>query len=128
MRSGGGDAPAPAPAAAPAAAAPAAAPAAAGDISYGKYDDQLWDNDAKKEIYAAWDPNSPRSPMNFNPFETWDGNSPDASGFYPGERRYKDPQRGDISFAIMQAQQKEADVRKANPKGGDAPGCPGCRN
>ena len=99
---------------------------AAGD--YGKYDDCLYDSNAKKEIYAAWDPNAPRSPANFNPFETWDGNSPDASGFYPGEIRYKDPQRGDISFAIMMEERAEADERAANPKPGDAPGCAGCRN
>jgi hypothetical protein len=51
----------------------------------GKYEDQLWDNAAKKDVYASWDPNAPRSEMNFNPFETWEGNSPDASGYYPGE-------------------------------------------
>jgi hypothetical protein len=54
---------------------------------YGKYDDKLWDNAAKVEIYNAWDPNAPRTVNNFNPFETWEGNSPDASGFYPGEVR-----------------------------------------
>ena len=141
MRDGGGAAAAPAPAAAapaapaapaPVAAAPApvaAAPSAAGAAGdYGKYDDCLYDSNAKKEIYAAWDPNAPRSPANFNPFETWDGNSPDASGFYPGEIRYKDPQRGDISFAIMMEERAEADERAANPKPGDAPGCAGCRN
>ena len=98
------------------------------NLEYGKYDDQLWDNNAKKEIYAAWDPNTPRSVDNFNPFETWDGNSPDASGFYPGEIRYKDPARGDVSFDIMMAERAEAEQRAANPKPGDAPGCPGCRN
>lgn len=98
------------------------------NLEYGKYDDQLWDNNAKKEIYAAWDPNAPRSVTNFNPFETWDGNSPDASGFYPGEIRYKDPARGDVSFDIMMAERAEAEERAANPKPGDAPGCPGCRN
>jgi len=99
-----------------------------GDKVYGKYDDKLWDNEAKKEIYNAWDPNQPRSPMNFNPFETWEGNSPDASGFYPGENRYKDPARGDINFAAMMVEREEAEQRAANPKPGDVPGCPGCRN
>ena len=72
---------------APAAAAPAAAaPAAsAGGFTYGEYDDKLWDQDAKKDVYNKWDPNSPRSTRNFNPFETFKGNSPDASGIYPGE-------------------------------------------
>jgi hypothetical protein len=83
------------------------------DRVYGEYDGKLWDNDAKKIIYAKWDPNSPRTPLNFNPFETWDGNSPDASGFFPGETRYKDPLRGDVSFAIMMAERAEAEERAA---------------
>jgi hypothetical protein len=95
---------------------------------YGKYDGEMFDNEAKKDVYASWDPNAPRTGNNFNPFETWDGNSPDASGIYPGESRYKDPARGDISFAIMMVQRAEADERAANPKAGDAPGCPGCKN
>mmetsp|Transcript_32165 Transcript_32165/g.78150 ORF Transcript_32165/g.78150 Transcript_32165/m.78150 type:complete len:205 (+) Transcript_32165:137-751(+) len=135
LRDSGGEAPAaaapaaaaPAPAAAaPAAAAPAAA--AASGMTYGKYDEQMWDGDAKKEIYAAWDPNSPRSPANFNPFETWEGNSPDASGFYPGEGRYKDPARPDVSFDLMMIERAEIEERNANPKPGFVPGCPGCRN
>lgn len=63
---------------------------------YGKYDEKEWNMAAKMDVYNAWDPNSPRSPQNFNPFETYEGNSPDASGFYPGEGRYKDPIRPDI--------------------------------
>jgi hypothetical protein len=59
----------------------------------GLYDGKLWDFAAKKDIYDQWDPTAPRSPTNFNPFETWDGNSPDCSGYYPGEGRYKDPMR-----------------------------------
>ena len=46
---------------------------------YGKYDDKLWDNDAKKDVYEVFDPKAPRSAMNFNPFETFEGNSPDVS-------------------------------------------------
>merc|ERR1719343_745528 len=115
MRSGG-DAAAPA-AAAPAAAAPAAAaPAAAAPDA------------AKEDVYNSWDPNAPRSPNNFNPFETWDGNSPDCSGFYPGEGRYKDPARPDVSYQTMMAEREKMEARKANPKPGDVPGCPGCRN
>jgi hypothetical protein len=70
------------------ASASAFAPAPFGRVStriqskYGEFDDKLWDNEAKKTVYAKWDPSAPRSPLNFNPFETWDGNSPDASGFY----------------------------------------------
>ena len=70
---------------APVAAAPA--PAASGGFEYGEYDDKLWDQDSKKDVYNKWDPNSPRSARNFNPFETYKGNSPDASGIYPGEVR-----------------------------------------
>ena len=131
----GGDAaaaPAPAPAAAapaPAAAAPAPAAAApASGLAYGKYDDQLWDMAAKKDVYSTFDPNSPRSPTNFNPFETFEGNSPDASGFYPGEGRYKDPQRPDVNFASMQEERAFLDEVAANPKPGYTKGCPGCRN
>jgi hypothetical protein len=100
--------------------------AAAAD--YGKYDGELFDNEAKKDIYGIWDPTAPRTGSNFNPFETWDGNSPDASGIYPGESRYKDPARGDISFAIMMSERAEAEERAANPKAGNVPGCPGCKN
>ena len=97
-------------------------------FQYGDYDGKLWDNEAKKAVYAKWDPNSPRSPNNFNPFETWQGNSPDASGYYPGENWYKDPSRGDINFAQMMVERKEAEERAANPKPGDVPGAPGRRS
>ncbi|EEC44897.1 predicted protein [Phaeodactylum tricornutum CCAP 1055/1] len=97
-------------------------------FSGGKYEGQLFDNDAKKDVYAAWDPSQPRSPLNFNPFETWEGNSPDASGFYPGEGGYKDPIRGDVSFQKMMDERAESEQRAANPKPGDVPGAPGCRN
>ena len=96
--------------------------------NFGKYDDKMWDNTSKTEIYGEWDPNTPRSPMNFNPFETFEGNSPDASGRYPGEPFYKDPARGDIDFQTMMAERAEAEERAANPKAGDKKGCPGCRN
>jgi hypothetical protein len=96
--------------------------------SYGKYDDKLWDNEARKEVYNSWDPNQPRSPTNFNPFETYQGNTPDASGYYPGENFYKDPTRGDINFAQMMVERGESEARAASPKPGDKPGAPGCRN
>jgi hypothetical protein len=51
---------------------------------YGKYDHGM-DNNAKVEIYEPGTPLPPRTVLNFNPFETWEGNSPDASGIYPGE-------------------------------------------
>jgi hypothetical protein len=92
----------------------------------GKYDDKLWDNNAKKDVYNSWDPSSPRSTNNFNPFETYKGNSGDASGIFPGEPFYKDPTRPDVSFQIMMDERAEAEERAANPKAGDVPGCPGC--
>ncbi|GMH70629.1 hypothetical protein TrLO_g7058 [Triparma laevis f. longispina] len=95
---------------------------------YGKYDDMLWDMTAKLEIYGEWDPAKPRSPWNFNPFETWDGNSPDASGWFPGQNTFKDPTRGDINFASMQEERKILDDIIANPKEGNVPGAPGCKN
>ena len=93
-----------------------------------QYDNTLWDSTSKNDVYNSWDPNSPRSAANFNPFETFGGNSPDASGYYPGEGFYKDPVRGDINFAQMMVEREEAEARAASPKAGDAPGCPGCRN
>ncbi len=98
------------------------------NIQLGEYDDKLWDNEAKKVIYGKWDPNAARSTTNFNPFETYGGNSPDASGIFPGEAFYKDPIRGDVSYAIMLAEKAEAEERAAAPKAGDVPGCPGCKN
>jgi hypothetical protein len=44
---------------------------------------------AKKAVYAEWNPAAPRSALNFNPFETFEGNSPDCSGYYPGEVRQR---------------------------------------
>ena len=81
-------------------------------FEYGKYDEKLWDNDAKKDVYASWDPAAPRSTQNFNPFETFKGNSPDASGIYPGEPRYKDPMRPDVNFQAMMDERKEMEERK----------------
>mmetsp|Transcript_40105 Transcript_40105/g.87559 ORF Transcript_40105/g.87559 Transcript_40105/m.87559 type:complete len:128 (-) Transcript_40105:30-413(-) len=98
------------------------------NFEYGEYDDKLWDHDAKKEVYTKWDPASPRGSRNFNPFETFKGNSPDASGIYPGEARYKDPKRGDVSYAIMMIEKADIDDMTANPKAGSEPGCAGCKS
>jgi hypothetical protein len=97
------------------------------NLQYGEYDGQQWDNDAKKIIYEKFDPATARSVNNFNPFETFEGNSPDASGYYPGETGYKDPARGDVNFASMMIERAEIEERLANPKPGFAPGCPGCK-
>ena len=88
----------------------------------------MFGNEEKKDVYNEWDPNEPRSVMNFNPFETFEGNSPDASGVYPGEPFYKDPIRGTTDFSQMMIEREEAEERAANPKPGDAPGAPGCKN
>lgn len=45
-------------------------------LEHGNWDGKLWDNEAKKTVYEAWDPSTSRTVNNFNPFETWDGNSP----------------------------------------------------
>ena len=96
---------------------------------YGKYDDQMWDMAAKKDVWGAWDPSSPRSEMNFNPFErNPDGNPCDCSGYYPGEARYKDPQRPDTDFAAMMAEKEVMAEIEANKKEGDVVGAPGCYN
>ena len=98
------------------------------NIAYGEYDDKLWDQEAKKVVYGKWDPSAPRSTMNFNPFETFAGNSPDASGIFPGESFYKDPIRGDVSYALMLVEKAYLEDLAANPKAGDVPGCAGCIN
>merc|ERR1712194_1001679 len=65
--------------------------------------------------YGEFDAQTARSVLNFNPFETFEGNSPDASGYYPGETGYKDPARGDVSYASMQVERAEIEERLANP-------------
>merc|ERR1712086_1047820 len=97
------------------------------NLEYGEFDGQMWDNDTKKIIYDKFDPLAPRGVKNFNPFETFEGNSPDASGYYPGETGYKDPARGDVNFASMMIERAEIEERLANPKPGYTPGCPGCK-
>ena len=92
----------------------------------GKYDGTVWTSEKKDELYEAWDPKSPRSPTNFNPFEPDKvGNSPNESGYFPGEGAYKDPMRPDVSWATMQEDNVKKAAREANPKDGDVPGAPG---
>merc|ERR1712086_425409 len=68
-------------------------------------------------FYSAWDPQSPRSDLNFNPFErNPDGNAADCSGFFPGEAKYKDPMRPDASFEIMMAENAAMAEINADPK------------
>ena len=96
-----------------------AAPKAIRTIHFGdgKYDGQLWDMDAKLDIFGAFDPESPRGDTNFNPFEqNKDGNSCDASGYFPGEGKYKDPQRPDMNFAKMMEEKEIMEKINADPK------------
>merc|ERR1719243_220745 len=51
---------------APAARAPASVVAFGGA---GKYEGQIFGFPEKKDLWENWDPNSPRSETNFNPFE-----------------------------------------------------------
>ena len=83
----------------------------------GKYDGQLWDMDAKKEIFGAWNPEAQRDDNNFNPFErNPDGNAPDCSGYYPGEGKYKDPSRPNVNFASMMAEKEVLAAVATDPK------------
>lgn len=95
---------------------------------FGEFDEKIWGLEQKKVVFEKWDPATPRAAQNFNPFETFGGNSPDASGRYPGEPRFKDPQRPDMNFAAMTEERNFLENLAANPKAGDAPGAPGCRN
>ena len=111
---------------APAEAAPAAAaPAAAGGVS-GEWDG-IWGFDRQKEIFLAWDPESPRTYTNFNPFErNLDGAKCDSNGCFPGESRgYQPPNRPDVNWQIMQEEKLKLDELKQHPNWGLS-GKPGC--
>mmetsp|Transcript_21049 Transcript_21049/g.67823 ORF Transcript_21049/g.67823 Transcript_21049/m.67823 type:complete len:131 (+) Transcript_21049:123-515(+) len=93
----------------------------------GKYDGQVWDMDAKVDMWNMWDPNTARSETNFNPFERdATGNACDTSGYFPGETKYKDPMRPDMNFAKMMEEKETMAKIEASPKPGDVPGAPGC--
>ena len=78
--------------------------------------DGVWSFEAKKDCFAAWDPEKPRSYDNFNPFERNDeAQQCDMNGCFPGQdRAYKVPQRPDINWAMQQEQTKEMEDMKAN--------------
>lgn len=133
-RRGGGAAAAPA-APAPAApasvayapAAPVAAPAAAAPSGAWDGNKDVYDFDKMKEIFLRWDPNSPRTYTNFNPFErNGDGAKADFNGCFPGESRgYKSPIRPDVNWAIMEEEKKKMEELSKHPNWG-LTGCPGC--
>ena len=81
------------------------------------FDEKLWNIAAKKEIFDTWDPEAPRSELNFNPFERDEtGNAADCSGYFPGQIRYKDPIRPDASYTIMQEEAKVMAELNDSPK------------
>merc|ERR1712094_33386 len=85
----------------------------------GKYEGQIFGFPEKKDLWENWDPNSPRSETNFNPFErNADGNACDCSGYFPGEGKYPDPARPDVDFAAMMAEKTAMAEIEANPKAG----------
>ena len=57
-----------------------------------------------------------------------DGNGCDCSGYFPGEGKYKDPERPNVDFASMMAEKEVMADIEANKKDGDVPGAPGCYN
>ena len=103
-------------------AAPAAAPAA-GLSEW----DGIWGFDRQKELFEAWDPSSPRTYTNFNPFErNLDGAKCDPNGCFPGESRgYQPPNRPDVSFPQMLEEKKKMDELSKHPNWA-AKGQPGC--
>eukprot|EP00639_Heterosigma_akashiwo_P001701 CAMPEP_0194576512 /NCGR_PEP_ID=MMETSP0292-20121207/11612_1 /TAXON_ID=39354 /ORGANISM="Heterosigma akashiwo, Strain CCMP2393" /LENGTH=104 /DNA_ID=CAMNT_0039428605 /DNA_START=58 /DNA_END=369 /DNA_ORIENTATION=+ len=68
-----------------------------------RFDNQEWGVPQMLEIFNEWNPDSPRGPDNFNPFERDAvGNQCDPNGFFPGDTTYRDPIRPDMNFARMQ--------------------------
>jgi hypothetical protein len=106
---------APAAPAAPTYAAAAAAPS--GPFNIDDYDG-IWSLEAKTAVFNLWDPESPRSYTNFNPFERNDESSQaDIHGCFPGQSRgYQSPMRPETSWAIMEAEKAKMDVLKLLPK------------
>eukprot|EP00638_Chattonella_subsalsa_P013717 CAMPEP_0117793888 /NCGR_PEP_ID=MMETSP0948-20121206/10354_1 /TAXON_ID=44440 /ORGANISM="Chattonella subsalsa, Strain CCMP2191" /LENGTH=165 /DNA_ID=CAMNT_0005624485 /DNA_START=16 /DNA_END=514 /DNA_ORIENTATION=- len=58
-----------------------------------------WNDAAKQDVLSMYDPSQPWSETNFDPFKRdKTGNACDASGYYPGDKNYKDPIRPQMSF------------------------------
>ena len=89
--------------------------------------DNIWGFDAKKAVYDMWDPESPRTYENFNPFERNDESAMcDTAGCFPGQSRgYKSPNRPDQSWAIAQAEREAMEELAKDPKF-NLKGKPGC--
>jgi len=78
----------------------------------------IWSFEAKKWVYDKWDPESPRTYDNFNPFERNDESAMcDTNGCFPGQSRgYKSPIRPDQSWDIMQKERQLMDELAKEPK------------
>ena len=89
--------------------------------------DGIWGFDRQKELFEAWDPSSPRTYTNFNPFErNLDGAKCDPNGCFPGESRgYQPPNRPDVSFAQMLEEKEKLEELSKHPNWG-LTGKPGC--
>jgi len=79
---------------------------------------EVWDFANKKALFDEWDPESPRTYDNFNPFERNDeGSMADTNGCFPGQSRgYKSPVRPDQSWEIMQKEQAAMKELETDPK------------
>jgi hypothetical protein len=69
-------------------------------------------------MFNQWDPESPRTYTNFNPFERNDESAMcDFNGCFPGQSRgYKSPIRPDQSWDIMQKERAMMDELAKQPK------------
>ncbi|CAN0028708.1 unnamed protein product [Scytosiphon promiscuus] len=80
-------------------------------LNAGKYDGKVWDDAAKADVLSEYDASQPWSETNFDPnVKDGAGNKCDASGYYPGETRYKDPIRPDVTFAEYMKQKAEKEA------------------
>ena len=87
----------------------------------------VWCVEAKAIVLERWDPESPRTYENFNPFERNDENRLcDTAGCFPGQSRgYRSPLLPRSSFAEMQADKVKMEEIAKHPKF-DLKGKPGC--
>jgi hypothetical protein len=78
----------------------------------------IWSLEAKTAMFNQWDPESPRTYTNFNPFERNDESAQaDIHGCFPGQSRgYQSPIRPETSWAIMEAEKVKMDELKLLPK------------
>ena len=89
--------------------------------------DGIWGFDRQKQVFEAWNPDSPRTYTNFNPYErNLDGAKCDPNGCFPGESRgYMPPNRPDVSYGQMQEEKIALEELAKHPNWGKK-GCAGC--